>query len=82
MALGTVGTVVFSFLAALALADYWPRMTVFPIGLGLILSVIAMMVGIQSFLTGLLAEFALARTATDDPYRVAELIPEPTPDAK
>jgi len=81
-AAGTVGTVVFLFLAALALADYWPRMTVFPIGLGLVLSVLAMTVGVQSFLTGLLAEFALARTATDDPYRVAELLPEPPAEVK
>jgi dolichol-phosphate mannosyltransferase len=76
-AIGIAGTVAFMLLASLALADGWPKMSAFPIGLGLVFSVIALLVGIQSFLTGLLAEFALARTATEEPYRVAESLPEP-----
>jgi dolichol-phosphate mannosyltransferase len=81
-AVGMVGTVAFLFLATLALADGWPRWSAFPVGLGLVFSVVALLVGIQSFLTGLLAEFALARTATDEPYRIAELLPEPPAAAK
>lgn len=40
---------------------------------GLILSALAVVVGSQAFLAGLLAEFVLARTAADEPYRVAEM---------
>ena len=44
---------------------------------GVVFSVVALLIGVQAFLAGLLAEFALARTATDEPYRVAETLPEP-----
>lgn len=74
---GMVGVVVFLLLATLALAGDWPRTAAFPIGLGLVLSLLAAVVGVQSFLAGLLAEFTLSLTTTQDPYRVAEMIPEP-----
>jgi dolichol-phosphate mannosyltransferase len=75
--LGTLGTVVCVLVATYGLTDQWPRSALFLITLGFVLSVVALLIGVQAFLAGLLAEFALARTATDEPYRVAESLPEP-----
>ncbi len=71
---GTLGVVLCVALATAGWGAEWPRWAAFPLGLGLVFSVVAVVVGAQSFLTGLLAEFALARTAPDEPYRVAETL--------
>ena len=76
-AVGILGTVVCVLLATLGFSDQWPRSALFAVALGFVFSAVALLIGVQSFLAGLLAEFALARTATDEPYRVAETLPEP-----
>jgi hypothetical protein len=74
---GILGVIACVLVATYGLTDQWPRSAFFLVSLAFVFSIVSLLIGVQAFLAGLLAEFALARTATDEPYRVAESLPEP-----
>jgi dolichol-phosphate mannosyltransferase len=75
--IGVFGTIICVSLASLGLSEEWTRSAFFTVAIGFVFSLVALLIGVQAFLAGLLAEYALARTATDEPYRIAEALPEP-----